>query len=177
MYHISRPFESQKSCSRLSPYITYGCLSLKYVCKETIQRISELRENDSLAAKNHIKSLSNFLSRLHWQSHFIQKLEDEPEIEKRNLNPDFNRIRIETDQKLIDAVFSAQSGIPYIDAIMKELYITGWTNFRSRATLVSFLCNTCMQPWQSFAERLACLFTDYEPGIHYSQLQMQAATT
>ncbi|NDK10244.1 hypothetical protein GW846_05720 [Candidatus Gracilibacteria bacterium] len=177
MYNISKPFESQSTCSRLSPYITYGCLSVKYVFKETQKRMFELGQLRSTAAQNHIKSLEYFLSRLHWQSHFIQKLEDEPEMEIKNLNPDFNSIRNDTDTGLIDAVFSARSGIPYIDATVRELQITGWTNFRSRATLVSFLCNTCMQPWQSVASKIAQLFTDYEPGIHYPQIQMQAATT
>ena len=55
--------------------------------------------------------------------------------------------------------------------------MTGWINFRARATLVSFVVNTCMQPWQGrFAHWLACLFTDYEPGIHYPQIQMQSGT-
>jgi len=34
-----------------------------------------------------------------------------------------------------------------------------------------------MQPWQAIAPKLAQLFVDYEPGIHYSQIQMQAGTT
>jgi len=57
----------------------------------------ELGQLRSTAAQNHIKSLEYFLSRLHWQSHFIQKLEDEPEMEIKNLNPDFNSIRNDTD--------------------------------------------------------------------------------
>ncbi len=177
MYDISKPYESQKSCSRISPYITYWCLSIKYVLHKTYNRILELKTIQSSASKNHIQSLEYFLSRLHWQSHFIQKLEDEVEIEIRNLNPDFNPLRNKANFELIDAVFLAKSGIPYIDAVITELHQTWWTNFRSRAMLVSFLCNTCMQPWQAIAARLACLFTDYEPGIHYPQIQMQAATT
>lgn len=177
MYHISKPYESQNSCSRLSPYITYGCLSVKYVCQETMKRIEELKNIPWENSKNHSKSLSQFMSRLHWQSHFIQKLEDEPEMEYRNLNADFNNIRTKVDSQLIERVFAAQSGIPYIDSIVRQLQQTGWTNFRSRAMFVSFLCNTCMQPWQAIAPKLAQLFTDYEPWIHYPQLQMQAATT
>lgn len=118
-----------------------------------------------------------FISRLHWQSHFIQKLEDEPEIEFRNLNKSFNSIRQERDTQLIQKVFSSKSGIPYIDALVRQLQQTGWCNFRSRAVLVSFLCNTCLQPWQAVAPKIAQLFTDYEPGIHYPQFQMQAGTT
>ena len=34
-----------------------------------------------------------------------------------------------------------------------------------------------MQPWQAICPLLAKIFVDYEPGIHYSQLQMQAGAT
>ena len=177
MYNISKPFESQSWCSRLSPYISYGCLSLKMIVQATENRRQELKGIWSDAAKNHRKSLQYFVSRLHWQSHFIQKLEDEPELKFRNINRDFDSIRQEISTELIDAVFQSQSGIPYIDALIRQLKQTGWCNFRSRAILVSFLCNTCLQPWQAVAPKIAQLFTDYEPGIHYPQFQMQAGTT
>jgi len=159
MYNISKPFESQSWCSRLSPYVTYGCLSIKMIVQATENRRQELKELWSDEAKNHRKSLQYFLSRLHWQSHFIQKLEDEPEMQFRNLNKDFDAIRQKVDIDIIEKVFSSRSGIPYIDGLIRQLQQTGWCNFRSRAILVSFLCNTC------------------QPGIHYPQFQMQAATT
>lgn len=177
MYKISKPLESESGCSRLSPYISYWCLSLKYIVHESCKKLEELTEIWTPQAKNHKKSINAFLTRIHWQSHFIQKLEDEPEMEFRNLNRDFDTIRQTADNELIDKVFNSQSWIPYIDATMKQLHTLGRTNFRSRAIIVSFLCNTCMQPWQAIWSRLAQLFTDYEPGIHYPQLQMQAWTT
>jgi len=177
MFHISKPYESILSCSRLSPYITYGCLSVKTIYQATQTRIRELEKVPSNSAKNFKKSLEFFLARLHWQSHFIQKLEDDPSIELKNLNPEFDAIRNTENTLLLNSIFSAQSGIPYIDATVGQLQKTGWCNFRSRAILTSFLCNTCMQPWQSVWPRLAKLFLDYEPGIHYSQLQMQAGTS
>ena len=77
----------------------------------------------------------------------------------------------------MSAIEEARTGIPFIDGIVRQLQATGWINFRARATLVSFVTCTCMQPWQGrFAHWLARLFTDYEPGIHYMQLQMQSGT-
>ena len=81
----------------------------------------------------------------------------------QNLNRDFDAIRQKTNHGLIEKVFSSRSGIPYIDALISQLQQTGWCNFRSRAILVSFLCNTCLQPWQAVAPRIAALFLDYEP--------------
>lgn len=181
MYNISKPLESQKWCSRLSPYITYGCLSIKSIIQATENKRQELNDTTNpesrIFASKHRKSLAAFSSRLHWQSHFIQKLEDEPRTEYCNLNKDFDAIRRDVNMELINSVFMSRSWFPYIDSVIRQLQQTGWCNFRSRAILVSFLCNTCMQPWQVIAPRVAALFLDYEPGIHYPQFQMQAATT
>ena len=54
---------------------------------------------------------------------------------------------------------------------------TGWINFRMRAMLVSFASYHLWLHWREPALYLARLFTDYEPGIHYSQFQMQSGTT
>jgi len=158
-------------------YITYGCISIKSLLQHSLLRMKELKEIWTPQAKLHKKSINSFLNRIHRQSHFIQKLESEPEMEWRNLNRDFDAVRQVADDKLIEKVFSSRSGIPYIDATIRQLETYWWCNFRSRAILVSFLCNTCMQPRQAIAPRVAKLFTDYEPGIHYTQFQMQAGTT
>ena len=89
----------------------------------------------------------------------------------------YDSIRSLYHEDIISAVENARTGVPFIDGIVRQLKATGWINFRARATLVSFVTCTCMQPWQGrFAHWLARLFTDYEPGIHYMQLQMQSGT-
>ncbi len=64
-----------------------------------------------------------------------------------------------------------------IDACMRALSATGWINFRMRAMLMSFASYHLWLDWKAPALHLARLFTDYEPGIHYSQCQMQSGTT
>ena len=59
---------------------------------------------------------------------------------------------------------------------MRALRQTGWLNFRMRAMLVS-LPPTIWLHWRPTAIFLAQQFVDYEPGIHYSQCQMQSGTT
>ena len=46
-----------------------------------------------------------------------------------------------------------------------------------RAMLVSFLCHHLHQDWRRGVYHIAKLFLDYEPGIHYTQFQMQAGVT
>ena len=46
-----------------------------------------------------------------------------------------------------------------------------------RALVVSFYTHHLMQPWQNCSPHLAQQFLDFEPGIHYPQIQMQAGVT
>lgn len=70
-----------------------------------------------------------------------------------------------------------QTGYPMVDACMRSLIATGWLNFRMRAMLMSFASYHLWLHWRLPALHLARQFTDYEPGIHYAQAQMQSGTT
>ena len=58
-----------------------------------------------------------------------------------------------------------------------ELTLKGWLNFRMRAMIVSFASYQLWLDWKKTSKFLASKFTDYEPGIHYPQIQMQSGTT
>ena len=64
-----------------------------------------------------------------------------------------------------------------VDASVTMLRETGWLNFRMRAMLVSVAAYPLWLHWRPVGEWLATQFLDYEPGIHWSQLQMQSGTT
>ena len=167
--HISKPDLARTGCSRLSPYLAYGCLSIRQVYQATKNKIESMPQRK--------RPLMAFLDRLRWHSHFIQKLESRPELEWANTNPGFNDIRTATDDRLLLAWMNGQTGFPLVDACMHCLKETGYLNFRMRAMLVSFLTHHLWQPWQSGVHHMARYFLDYEPGIHYPQFQMQAGVT
>jgi deoxyribodipyrimidine photo-lyase len=60
---------------------------------------------------------------------------------------------------------------------MRYLNATGWINFRARAMLVSFATYHLWLDWRLVGQTLARKFTDYEPGIHWPQVQMQSGVT
>ena len=70
-----------------------------------------------------------------------------------------------------------QTGWPLVDACMRSLQYTGWLNFRMRAMLMAVASYQLWLHWRDPALQLARLFTDFEPGIHYSQAQMQSGLT
>ena len=117
------------------------------------------------------------MARLKWHCHFIQKFEMDTSIQYKNMNSAFDGMREKVDKKLFKAWKNGMTGYPLIDAAMRCVKETGYLNFRLRSTVVSFLTHILWQPWKPGADYLAKMFLDYEPGIHYPQFQMQAATT
>jgi deoxyribodipyrimidine photo-lyase len=166
-YHISKPLLSRKGCSRMSPYLAYGNISMRMVFQYTKQHYQN-SENK--------RALSNFISRLHWHCHFIQKFEDECRYEFENINSAYDTLIKPRNEAYILAWQTGQTGIPLIDACMRCLVATGYINFRMRAMVVSFFVYNLWQDWREL-HFLARQFLDYEPGIHYPQIQMQSGTT
>lgn len=165
--YISKPLLSRKGCSRLSPYLTYGNISMRMVYQYTKQHY-HTSENK--------RALSNFISRLHWHCHFIQKFEDECRYEFENINRAYNALIKPKNDIYIKAWQTGKTGVPIVDACMRCVVATGYLNFRMRAMIVSFFVFNLWQDWREL-HFLARQFLDYEPGIHYPQLQMQSGTT
>ena len=174
---MSSPITAEKSCSRISPYLTFGCISIKQVFQLAEQRSKEVKLLPAEDKKGWGTSIRSFLGRLRWHCHFIQKLEDEPLIELKNLHTSANLLDRTLDDRLFNAWSTGNTGYPFIDACMRSLIATGWINFRMRAMLMSFASYHLWLDWRKTSVYLARLFTDYEPGIHYSQTQMQSGTT
>lgn len=177
---MSSPNSAPHHCSRLSPYLAWGCISSKTVVQATRSRVAELKAGNSEAAAEgpRPRSLTSFLSRMHWRCHFTQKLEMEPEIEFRCFNQSLDNLRSDSpDPTRLNAWEAGETGFPFVDACMRYLKANGWINFRMRAMLVSFAAYDLWIDWRLIKDFLAQTFIDYEPGIHISQLQMQSGTT
>ena len=170
-YSLSSPELSQQHCSRLSSYLAWGNISLRQVYQHLLSHWH---------TKGWRRSLVALSSRLHWHCHFIQKFESESEMEFRPVNRGYTNLPRahgdDADNKLL-AWEQGQTGVPMVDACMRCLHHTGYINFRMRAMLVSFLTHHLQIDWRLGVKHLARLFLDFEPGIHYSQFQMQAGVT
>jgi deoxyribodipyrimidine photo-lyase len=166
--NLSKPLLSRKSCSRLSPYIAWGNLSSRQV----LQQAANFR-----FLTNDKKQIDSFVSRLTWQAHFIQKFEMEEVMEFESVNKGYHSLKKKLNDSYIHAWQTGKTGFPIIDASMRCLNETGYLNFRMRAMVVSFFTHNLWQPWQEATQHLSQMFLDFEPGIHFPQLQMQAGET
>ncbi len=173
---MSSPLAGAEACSRISPHLAYGTLSMREAAQATWTRQREEKLKGSRTGWR--GSLSSFSGRLHWHCHFIQKLEDEPRLEFQNLHPAYDGMRPSSpDRERLAAWENGETGLPFLDACMRSLRATGWLNFRMRAMVTAVASYHLWLPWRDSGLALARLFTDYEPGIHWPQVQMQSGTT
>ena len=166
--NMSSPIMAESSCSRLSPHISFGTISIREIYQK-LESFYPFSPNK--------RDLSSFRKRLYWHCHFIQKLETEPELEFSSMHRMCDNLREKENSELIEKWISGETGFPFMDACMKYLKENGWINFRMRAMMMSFASYNLWQPWQVTSPLLAELFVDYEPGIHIPQVQMQSGVT
>ena len=171
---MSSPEAGWDACSRLSPHLAFGTVSLREAFQRNLEQFDVYKHSDIVYAK----SLQSFNRRLHWHCHFMQKLEDMPDLEFRNQNSAFDGLReSEFNRDYFAAFCEGRTGYPMIDACVRCLLATGWINFRMRALLVSFAAHHLWLHWREVGTFLARHFLDFEAGIHWSQMQMQSAVT
>ncbi|MEO0343313.1 MAG: deoxyribodipyrimidine photo-lyase [Pseudomonadota bacterium] len=171
---MSSPLEGEHACSRISPHLAWGSLSTKEVAQACWSRQAEVKAE---GIRQWGGAMRAFNARLHWRCHFMQKLEDEPQIEFNEMHPATSALMRCSDAERLNAWALGETGLPFVDASMRFLRATGWMNFRMRAMLVSVASYHLWLDWRESGRILASYFTDFEPGIHWSQVQMQSGTT
>jgi deoxyribodipyrimidine photo-lyase len=159
--NVAPPARAEQHASRLSAYLKFGVLSTREVYQR-IQRCPESRGREM------------FTSRLFWNHHYRQKLVDWPGWMDRAVNPVFRGLyRGEHDPELERAWREGRTGFPMVDAAMRALVETGFTNFRMRAMCASVFCYILREPWRRGADFMYYHLLDADPGINHPQWQSQ----
>jgi deoxyribodipyrimidine photo-lyase len=162
---VSKPGLSESGASKVSAYLAWGNLSVR----ELVQ--------GAMAAKNPPKAVFTFVSRLRLQSYFIQKFESHPSTQFRPFMKEYEGFRMPKNESHIAAWKEGRTGYPLVDACMRCLVETGYLNFRMRSVLFSFYAHHLFQHFEHIGAWLARQFLDFEPGIHYGQMQTQSVFT
>lgn len=176
---ISSPNSAWTGCSRLSAFLAYGVVSDRYL----MQRLNAVVEDNlPLLNEEHRTRLLDcaqfFAERLYWRSAYAQKMEMHPISEAFCDLPQFEGLReAEELQGHFEAWCNGQTGVPMVDAAMRNLNQTGWIPMRMRGMVASFALNELWLPWKKVGNYLAQHFTDFEPFIHFSQIQIHAGSS
>jgi deoxyribodipyrimidine photo-lyase len=145
--------------SKFSPWLAQGCLSPKMIYHEVKKYESQRKKN---------KSTYWMIFEVLWRDFFrlMAKKHGNKIFQKGGTKQETNPSWIEN-KKIFDLWANGETGVPFIDANMKELNLTGFMSNRGRQNVASFLINDLKINWQMGAEYFESLLIDYDPASNY----------
>jgi deoxyribodipyrimidine photo-lyase len=133
-YKEGRNIPSKPFVSRLSPHLHFG-------------EISPNQAWHAAKKKGDDTNIDHFCSELGWREFSYTQLYFNPELPKKNLQSKFDLFPWDKDEKKLIAWQKGQTGIPMVDAGMRELWITGAMHNRVRMVVGSFLVKNLLLHW------------------------------
>jgi len=125
--------DKPKGTSRLSPHLAFGEISPRQIWHA-------VKDKDVDGAK--------FLSELGWREFSYALLYHNPDLRARNFKPAFDAFPWDKNTAALTAWQTGQTGYPFIDAGMRELWATGYMHNRVRMVAASFLIKHLMINWR-----------------------------
>lgn len=141
--------------SKFSPWLAQGCLSPKMIFWELQRYEAERVKNDStywMFFELMWRDFFRFMGKKHGNKIFLKG----GTKEERNLG-------LKNDRNLLQLWIEGRTGVPFIDANMRELAQTGFMSNRGRQNVASFLVKDLKVNWQMGAEYFESLLIDYDP--------------
>lgn len=160
-YETARDDPGADLTSRLSPYLRFGCIS-------PVEVAERARASASRGASAWVRQLA-------WRDYFRQRLAETPWMSWRDLRPAEPEMRA-PDPALLEAWKEGRTGVPLVDAGMRQLEREGWMHNRARLVTASFLTRLAGHPWQEGARHFAFHLVDGEPSNNAGNWQWVAGT-
>ena len=141
-YAKGRDLPARHGTSRLSPHLHFG-----EITPAQIQRVLQDRAAGVDAKRR--PDLEPYLRELGWREFAHHLLYHFPHTPEENFNPRFDAFHwAEADHALLERWQRGRTGIPLVDAGMRELWHTGWMHNRVRMVVASFLTKNLRQHWR-----------------------------
>lgn len=137
-YHHGRDIPGTQGTSRLSPHLHFGEISPRQVW-HAVQAACEPDTNPGA---------ETFLKELGWREFSYHLLHHWPQLPERAFRPQFDNFPWLENPAHLEAWQKGQTGVPIVDAGMRELWHTGWMHNRVRMIVASFLTKNLLLPWQ-----------------------------
>jgi deoxyribodipyrimidine photo-lyase len=156
--------------SSLSPYLRFGMIGLRQAASAARQAMSEARSE--FARRN----AEVWLNELIWREFYIQILYHFPHVAKTAFNPSLANIPWRNDEPGFQAWKDGRTGVPVVDAAMRQLKEIGWMHNRARMIVASYLVKDLLIDWRWgegwFMENLL----DGDPAANNGGWQWTAST-
>lgn len=142
-YAVGRDFPERTVTSRLSPHLRWGELSAHQVWHE----VAKVRTG--LSPKS-AEGVTRFLTEIGWREFAWHVLFHFPDLAQSNWRAEFDHFPWpETDPRQLHAWQHGRTGVPLVDAGMRELWNTGTMHNRVRMIVASFLTKNLMIDWRA----------------------------
>ena len=161
-YDKQRDFLAINATSMLSPYIKFGCFSIREIYwffKENLPGLSA----------------RSLIRQLYWRDFYYNLAYHH----KKKLSDDFRsnkKIRWTNNRKVINALFNSKTGIPLLDASVNQLKTWGWVHNRARLTFSSFATKVLKIDWRILEKFYAEHLVDYDPIVNNGNFEWAAGT-
>ncbi|MEL7232425.1 MAG: deoxyribodipyrimidine photo-lyase, partial [Pseudomonadota bacterium] len=119
--------------SRLSPHLAHGEISPRQIW-------DACKDNEFTSRK--------FLTEIGWREFSYTLLFYNPKLATKNFAQGYDTMAWEHDEQVLDRWAKGQTGYPFVDAGMRQLYETGWMHNRVRMVVASFLIKHLMIDWR-----------------------------
>jgi deoxyribodipyrimidine photo-lyase len=160
-YDTARNLPGIAGTSRLSPHVHFGEISPRYVWQRA-------------RAAGAGKGAEVFLKELLWREFAINLLWQHEDLAAVPIRREFERFPWADDSEKYLAWTGSQTGIPIVDAGMRELWQTGWMHNRVRMITASFLVKHLLIPWQRGAAWFMDTLVDADEAANFASWQWVA---
>ena len=134
-----------KDTSHLSAYIKFGCISI--------------REVAHAFHNNH-----SFLRQLIWRDFYANIMHHFPRVIGHSLKPNYDKIHWSNNERYFNAWTKGVTGVPLVDACMRQLNTIGWMHNRGRMVVSNFLTKILLIDWRKGEQYFATQLVDYDPA-------------
>lgn len=143
-YKSHRDFLDKDATSKLSPHLHFGEISPKYIWHQVQSYLTVSQDN--------LTGAQHFLSELGWREFSYHLLFHAQHLPFQAFRPEFESFPWQTDERDLKAWQHGKTGIPVVDAGMRELWHTGYMHNRVRMIVASFLTKNLLISWQKGSE-------------------------
>ncbi len=144
-YEINRDIPSTPGTSRISPALHFGSISPRQIWSETKKW---MKDNPTAAGR---RSAQVFLKEIGWREFAHHVLFHFPHTPHKPLRSEFQNFPWKAQPKFLRAWQRGQTGVPIVDAGMRQLWKTGWMHNRVRMIVASFLTKHLLISWKEGA--------------------------
>jgi len=154
-YRAARDFPAGEATSRLSENLTLGEIGPRRIWWRT-QRILEQERGH--------RGAEHFLKELAWRDFAHHLIYHTPQISTGNWRPEWDAFPWRDDNDQAERWRRGMTGVPLVDAGMREMYVTGSMHNRSRMITASYLTKHLMTHWQVGAKWFEECLIDWDPA-------------